>query len=667
MQSRNAHAKPASIAVLRHPPDQGLAPTSERESAHEAPPKIIVGEARRYRWLVQFGRTDQGPRVITGPQLRLGTSDDNDIVLRGHGVAPLHCTLRREGSLIRLYDHGSILGTLTDGQPVHEPTILHGATRLLLGHQEITIRALAPPPSTDSLKCGFLPIPAHQLEPTDQEYEAPEVPDIPEVQQYQTSPRRWPLPAFFAVITGSTWITLALMTRTPASPHSANSPPPLGLSQAGRSRSKAEHSPSHSLSHAASPHASQHPAQPQTTGSTYRTITTPQKPSTHHLRSEPDFVPSSESGPRKGSPGSVSAAHNLDVPPGGPWRSGPEARGHRVERGETWASIANAQGIPRTHLRTANNDLRRPLREGDRLQMPEFAIRPSPTLSQASRHSCSETIEIPSGAHSIGGVTLGSLDNPIRMPKLDLYELRCPRHSYTTAATARGLIDAIACFRGQSRYSGEIIIGDISRECGGSLGPHRSHQSGRDVDLWLPIAGGRYGRGCDHCGTDFCRPEPQEVDWDTTWALVEALAARPEIEVVFLDFDLQAKLRQSALANGADPATLDAAIQWPRRGAPALVQHSAGHVHHMHIRFRCPLGDQNCDARSPSVHAAKAKPPMHADGALSAGLATSNTTGPFRSRYGRQSGFLPLSQETRQPPKRTPPTPLRPDDGVPTR
>ncbi len=629
MPVRKSHANLASVAVEDRPVDPHLGPKNEREPAREAPPKIIVGGDPRCRWLVRFGRTDRGPRVITGPQLRLGSSANNDIVLSGHGVAPRHCTLRREGSLIKLYDHGSMLGTLADGQPVHEPTILRRATRLLLGHQEITIRALAPVPSTDSLKRGFLPMPTRLLEPTAQEQEAPGI------QPCKASSRgsRWPLPAFFAVLAGSTWITLALMTRSPAT--SANSPPPNMRSQTA-----------HTLSQAASPRAATNLAQPQTIGPTDRNATTPQGPASHRLRSDPDLATSARDGSRANAFGLLSDVHNRGIHPGISWRAEPEIRSHRVERGETWASIADAQGIPRTHLRTANNDLRRPLREGDRLRMPDIATSP-PTRTQAAKFSCSETIEIPSGAHSIGGVTLGSLDNPIRMPKLDLYELRCPRHSYTTAATARGLIDAIACFRGQSRYSGEIIIGDISRECGGSLGPHRSHQSGRDVDLWLPIAGGRYGRGCDHCGTDFCRPEPQEVDWQTTWALVEALAARPEIEVVFLDFDLQAKLRQSALASGADPATLDATIQWPRRGAPALVQHSAGHVHHMHIRFRCPPGDPNCDARSPSVHAVKAKPSSP------------------RSR--RQDGFVPLAKETRQPPKRAPPAQLRPDDDVPTR
>ncbi|HFE44164.1 MAG TPA: FHA domain-containing protein [Nannocystis exedens] len=582
MQNRNPRTNRPFVAMQDRPQNQGLSPTRKAKLNRLTPPKVIVDNAKRCRWLVRFQHTPEAMRLLTGPQLQLGTNADNNIVLRGRHIAPLHCTVRREGSLIRLYDHGSLLGTLANGRPVYEPTILHATTRLLLGHQEITIRALDPPPTTDSLRGGFLPPASSRRDPSDEAQGAPSSQHGQGTRKYPG--RRWQLLAFFAVLVGTAGITRTLLTSARTeSHHSASKQQPT--------RPLSNHSLSHSVADSPIPHA---------------------LPVSHSLRAL-----SSRSTPAKAAPPSLqttpvrsaNAQSVLSGDPLGPSHdsqsSNAYTRGHRVERGETWASIADNQGIARAHLRAANSGLRRPLRAGDRLRVPG---RPRESIpSPAVRHGCGDALEIPGGARSVGNVTLGSLDNPIRMPKLDLYQLRCPRHSYTTAATARSLIDAIACFRENHRYSGEIIIGDISRECGGSLGPHRSHQSGRDVDLWLPVAGGRYGRGCDHCGTDYCRPEPDEIDWDATWVLVQALAARPEVEVVFLDFDLQAKLRRSALNIGADPATLDAVIQWPRRGAPTLVQHSAGHVHHMHIRFRCPPGDQDCDARPPSASATRTK------------------------------------------------------------
>ena len=281
------------------------------------------------------------------------------------------------------------------------------------------------------------------------------------------------------------------------------------------------------------------------------------------------------------------------------------SRRHAVGHGETWSSIATTQRVSLQKLRDANAGLRRPLREGDRVHIPTTAE--SRATPSRTAETCARQTGIPGGSRSIGGVNLGALDDPLRMPQLDLYELRCPAHAYATATTARALIDALRCFRGRTSYDGQLIIGDISAAQGGPLGPHLSHQSGRDVDLWLPIAGGRYGQGCDHCGTTYCRPQPGEIDWSATWELVDTLSEFPEIEVVFLDFELQSELRRAALESDANPATLDARIQWPRRGAGALVQHADGHVHHMHIRFHCPPGEEGCVARPSTV---KDRPPL---------------------------------------------------------
>ncbi|MBK6515916.1 MAG: penicillin-insensitive murein endopeptidase [Polyangiaceae bacterium] len=52
-------------------------------------------------------------------------------------------------------------------------------------------------------------------------------------------------------------------------------------------------------------------------------------------------------------------------------------------------------------------------------------------------------------------------------------------------------------------YRGQIVIGDVSRRDGGPFGRHRSHRTGRDVDIWLPVIGGAYRSDpkCANCGT----------------------------------------------------------------------------------------------------------------------------------------------------------------------
>jgi len=158
-------------------------------------------------------------------------------------------------------------------------------------------------------------------------------------------------------------------------------------------------------------------------------------------------------------------------------------------------------------------------------------------------------------------------------------------------------MQALASFRNRSGYRGELVVGDLSQAGGGSYGPHRSHQSGRDVDLWLPISGGAYRRGCVRCGTDLCRPEPHEVDWRATWQLVQALAARGSAQDIFLAWQLHPQLRRAASELGAPEPELDRTIQHPVRGRATLVKHAAGHTHHLHVRFRCPANDPGCEAQ----------------------------------------------------------------------
>ncbi|MEZ4452882.1 MAG: penicillin-insensitive murein endopeptidase [Nannocystaceae bacterium] len=298
--------------------------------------------------------------------------------------------------------------------------------------------------------------------------------------------------------------------------------------------------------------------------------------------------------------GTLDAARSATAPPladptAPAWSEDPGAapatptRRWTVHAGDTWESLGWRLEVPTERLRALNPAIRRPLRGGDQVLVPAPAEAPS---SAAAR--CGLDLAIPGGAAALGEVTQGSLSEAIQVPELDFYRLRCKPHAFATSHTARHLLDAIACFRAHTGYEGEVVIGDISREHGGPLGNHKSHQAGRDVDLWLPVVGGRYLRGCVQCGTDLCRPEPEAIDWRATWELVDALAATGEVQVIFLDVSLQPHLRDAALAAGASPRLVEERIQWPRTGAPTLVQHADGHVHHMHVRFRCGTDEAEC-------------------------------------------------------------------------
>jgi len=192
--------------------------------------------------------------------------------------------------------------------------------------------------------------------------------------------------------------------------------------------------------------------------------------------------------------------------------------------------------------------------------------------------------ELPLDAVGLGRPTDGAILHALQLPPSPDYAIRCPAHAHATAATIGELMHALATARNHG-YTGELVVGDLSRVDGGQYGPHKSHQSGRDVDLWLPIRGGRYERGCPRCGTDMCRPEPGQVDWHATWKLVQSLAERGAVEDIFLDWTLHPALAQAARDLGVPDDEIQRQIQHPVRGRPTLIKHSDGHVHHLHARF----------------------------------------------------------------------------------
>ena len=92
-------------------------------------------------------------------------------------------------------------------------------------------------------------------------------------------------------------------------------------------------------------------------------------------------------------------------------------------------------------------------------------------------------------------------------------------------------------------------------------------------------------------------PAEQLAQWESFVADLDSgaiLASRDAAQDIFLDWSLQPALRAAALAQGTVAAQLERQIQHPVRGRAALVKHAAAHIHHMHVRFRCPAHDPGC-------------------------------------------------------------------------
>jgi penicillin-insensitive murein endopeptidase len=142
----------------------------------------------------------------------------------------------------------------------------------------------------------------------------------------------------------------------------------------------------------------------------------------------------------------------------------------------------------------------------------------------------------------------------------------------------------------------KLVIADLSGKGGGErIAFHRSHQSGRDVDLlyYMRDASGqpfepdamhvfnRYARAADGSGI--------AIDIPRTWALVKELITAPEAAVqwIFMYEPIAQRLIEHAEKIGEPPALIARARKACRQPGD-----SARHDDHMHVRVYCAAADR---------------------------------------------------------------------------
>lgn len=186
------------------------------------------------------------------------------------------------------------------------------------------------------------------------------------------------------------------------------------------------------------------------------------------------------------------------------------------------------------------------------------------------------------GPASIGRPNRGGLWNGLQLPADPRWILSDPSRGWGTAITIAEIQRSILSVNQQFPNTPPLYIGDLSREQGGWLRPHRSHQSGRDVDV------GYYYRSGSAWYVAATR---ENLDVERTWALLQALVAGGAVEYVFMDFSVQIFLKEYAMSIGVDPQWLDDLFGTPTRKDP-LVRHARGHRTHLHVRFSDPEAEE---------------------------------------------------------------------------
>lgn len=260
---------------------------------------------------------------------------------------------------------------------------------------------------------------------------------------------------------------------------------------------------------------------------------------------------------------------------------------YTVKEGDEWVKIAVAHDVRYRDLR-GWNWANRKLKPGSTLTI--WVDPDKPHTVYREKGPPMPAIVVREGAMSRGRPQKGWLDNAVRLPESHLYTLEHPNLVWGSSHAVRTVLTAIARFRHDSGYEGKLIIGSMSRRRGGKFPPHASHRTGRDIDIFLPLLP----------GVPFTwKPNPFEVDWEASWALLEAFVATGEVEGVFLDHRRQRFLYEAGRQLGADEETLAKMVEWPAKPgeAESYVRHGKDHTRHFHIRIKCGEEELRCYSR----------------------------------------------------------------------
>lgn len=281
-----------------------------------------------------------------------------------------------------------------------------------------------------------------------------------------------------------------------------------------------------------------------------------------------------------------------------PWRPEPlrirarrappprQALEHQVIVGDSWGSIARRYGVDYRNLRAWNvSELGRELDVGERV-----TVWVDPLVFNAIVHDQpgnDRAALVRPGAHSVGVPQDGALIAGVQIPPGPGYWLRFPKSAYGTTFAVRQTLAALDRFVARTSHPHPLSIGTMSRQRGGEVGGHLSHQTGRDLDIRLPLRA-EVPQGLN--------PTARRIAWDVTWELVSAFAESDSVQIIFLDFGSQRRLYKAAKAAGASEQELAKMLQYPRGPAVSqgLIRHSPGHEGHIHVRFGCGPAEPEC-------------------------------------------------------------------------
>jgi len=201
----------------------------------------------------------------------------------------------------------------------------------------------------------------------------------------------------------------------------------------------------------------------------------------------------------------------------------------------------------------------------------------------------------PSGT-SVGATGEGWLVDGIQLPDeaAGLRAYRAAETRYGTGRLREIVVETAAYLAG--RFGDTVLwVGDASPRSGGKVSGHRSHRSGRDVDLlfFARAADGSVGRrarfykfGAD--GLAVGVSPAVSLDLERNWALIRHLleAYPADVQWIFVSFGVKTALLAYALAAGAPLDVVERAVSVLHQPSD-----STPHDDHFHVRLYCATED----------------------------------------------------------------------------
>jgi hypothetical protein len=160
------------------------------------------------------------------------------------------------------------------------------------------------------------------------------------------------------------------------------------------------------------------------------------------------------------------------------------------------------------------------------------------------------------------------------------YRIRDPKRAWGTFIAISRIHEVLGAYSRRFRRAKPIKIWDLSRKGGGYFPPHKSHRSGRDVDIPYPLRR-KYSKR-------YRSATPKRIHPARAWWLIKRFIKTGDVTFIFIDYPLQRVLYNYAKRIGEPKRLLEKAFQYPRgkRKLRGIMRDEPGHSSHFHVRFR---------------------------------------------------------------------------------